>query len=186
MVMLVEETRAWLRLSRMELSPRAAGALIERFGSPEAVFAASEADLRQVESLTDKGRSKLLAPEPAAIERDLGLLETNGVSLLSITDADYPSRLKQIYDPPVLLYVKGELVEADSLSIAIVGSRRANNYGRSLAERIAGDLAARGLTIISGGARGVDTSAHKGALSAGGRTVVVLGCGVDVNYPAEN
>ncbi len=184
--MSIENIRAWLRLSRLELSPKAAGTLIERFGSPEAVFGASEAELRQVEGLTDRARSKVLAPEPAAVERDLGLLEQLGVSILPITDVSYPSRLKQIYDPPTLLYVKGAILENDSLGVAIVGSRRANNYGRSLAGKIAGDLAARGLTIISGGARGVDTAAHKGALAAGGRTIVVLGCGVDVNYPAEN
>lgn len=183
---MAEELRAWLRLSRLELSPRAAGVLIEHFGSPEAVFAADESQLRQVEGLTEKARAKVLGPEPVAVERDLAALADKGVKLLPITDSDYPSRLKQIYDPPVLLYVKGQLIEADSLSVAIVGSRRANNYGRSIAERIAGDLAARGLTVVSGGARGIDTSAHKGALAAGGRTVVVLGCGVDVNYPAEN
>ncbi|OFX16494.1 MAG: DNA protecting protein DprA [Armatimonadetes bacterium RBG_16_58_9] len=175
-----------MRLSRLEISPRAAGALVQRFGGPEAVFEASEAELATVEQLTDKGRDKVLGPTPAAIERDLRLVEELGVSILPLTSDNYPPGLKEIYDPPVLLYVRGSIIESDKMAVAIVGSRRASVYGRTLAERIARDLSLRGLTIISGGARGVDTAAHKGALAAGGRTVAFLGCGIDVNYPAEN
>jgi DNA processing protein len=94
--------------------------------------------------------------------------------------------LKDIYDPPVVLYSRGSVLESDKLAIAIVGSRRASVYGRSVAERIARDLAARGLAVVSGGARGIDTAAHKGAMAAGGRTIAFLGCGIDVAYPAEN
>jgi len=180
------DRRSWLRLSRLELSPRAAAALIERFGGPEGVFGASDAELQSVEQLTPKGRAKVLEPMPAAIERDLRLIEDLAVSLVPITSPSYPAKLKEIFDPPVLLYVRGAVVESDKLSIAIVGSRRATVYGLSVAERIARDLAARGLTVVSGGARGIDTVAHKGALAAGGRTVAFLGCGVDVGYPAEN
>lgn len=180
------ELRAWLRLSRLELSPRAAGALVERFGGPEAVFDASEAELESVERVTDKGRLKVLTPAPAAIERDLRLIEESGYTVIPITSPDYPTSLKEIYDPPVVLYVRGRLVESDKLAVAIVGSRRATVYGRSVSEKIARDLAARGLTIVSGGARGIDTAAHKGALVSGGRTIAFLGCGVDVVYPAEN
>jgi len=180
------ELRAWLRLSRLELSPRAAGALVERFGGPEAAFSASDAEINQVEQLKPKGLEKLRGPVPAAIDRDMTLLGELGVTLLPCTSEDYPANLKQIYDPPVVLYVSGALVEADKLAVAIVGSRRASVYGRSIAEKIARDLAYRGLTIVSGGARGVDTAAHKGALEAGGRTVAFLGCGIDVSYPLEN
>lgn len=180
------QLRAWLRLSRLELSPRAAVALIERFGGPEAVFGASEKELRTLECLTEKGLAKVIGPVPAAIEHDIRLIEENGFSVIPITSESYPASLKQIYDPPVLLYVKGSLIESDKLSVAIVGSRKATIYGRSIAEKAAKELAARGLTIVSGGARGIDTAAHKGALSSGGRTVAFLGCGIDVNYPAEN
>ncbi len=128
----------------------------------------------------------MLAPPPAAIERDLLLLEELGLTLIPITSPGYPAALKAIYDPPVLLYVRGQLLESDKLSLAIVGSRRATIYGRSVAERLARDLAGKGLTIVSGGARGIDTAAHKGALAAGGRTMAFLGCGANVNYPAEN
>lgn len=180
------ELRFWLRLSRLELSPRAAGALLEHFGGPEAVFGASEAELAQVERLSEKGRAKVLGPEPAAVERDLRLIEETGITPLPLASSDYPSSLKDIYDPPILLYVKGRMLESDKLAVAIVGSRRATVYGRSVAERIAKDLATRGLTVVSGGARGIDTAAHKGALAAGGRTIAFLGCGINVAYPAEN
>jgi len=180
------ELRAWLRLSRLELSPRAANALLERFGGPEAVFEAAQSELEEVEALTERGRSKILGPAPAAIERDLKIIEDRGLVLTTVRSPDYPGSLKAIFDPPVLLYSMGRVMESDKLSIAIVGSRRATVYGRSVAERIARDLAARGLAVVSGGARGVDTAAHKGAMSAGGRTIAFLGCGVDVSYPAEN
>ena len=180
------ELRAWLRLSRLELSPTVAKALVDHFGGPEAVFGATEAELTKVERLTEKGRSKLLGPLPAAIDRDLQLIEEMGVTLIPIASSDYPANLKQIFDPPALLYARGRIVESDKMAMAIVGSRRANAYGLSIAEKIARDLAARGLTVVSGGARGVDTAAHKGALAAGGRTIAFLGCGVDVSYPAEN
>jgi DNA processing protein len=180
------ELRAWLRLSRLELSPRAAGALVEHFGGPEAVFDVTDAELKNVEQLTDKARAKVLGPAPAAIERDLKLIEENTVSVVPITSDDYPISVKQIYDPPVVLYVSGSIVESDKMAVAIVGSRKATVYGRSIAEHIARDLATRGLTIVSGGARGIDTAAHKGALAVGGRTVAFLGCGIDVTYPAEN
>jgi len=181
-----QELRLWLRLSRLELTARAGGALIERFGGPAAVFDASESELDSVETLTENGKEKVLGPVPAAIDRDIGLIQERGITLLPVTSPDYPACLKQIYDPPVALYVRGRLLESDKLSIAIVGSRRANAYGKAIADRIAQDLAARGLAIVSGGARGIDTAAHKGALSAGGRTIAFLGCGIDINYPTEN
>lgn len=186
MTMDERELSSWLRLSRLELSPRAAAALLERFGSPDAVFEASESDLETVENLTEKGRQKVLGPIPAAIERDLQLIDQLGIQVLPLTSADYPANLKNIYDPPILLYMSGRIVESDSLAVAIVGSRRATHYGRAIAEEIARGLVSRGVTVVSGGARGVDTAAHKGALAAGGRTIAFLGCGIDVSYPAEN
>ncbi|MGC8862283.1 MAG: DNA-processing protein DprA [Armatimonadota bacterium] len=180
------ELRAWLRLSRLELMPTVARALLDRFGSAEAVFAASESELAAVDGLTEKARQKLLGPAPAAIERDLKLIDEMQVALIPISSDEYPERLKHIYDPPVLLYCRGRLTEADATAVAMVGSRRATFYGTSVAEKIARDLASSGVTIVSGGARGIDTAAHKGALAAGGRTVAFLGCGVDVTYPSEN
>jgi len=159
---------------------------MERFGGPQAVFDASEEELRSVDALTDKGLAKVLGPVPAAIDRDLKLIDEKNVSVIPLASPDYPASLRQIYDPPTVLYVRGNILESDKLSVAIVGSRRASAYGKSIAERIATDLAQRGIAIVSGGARGIDTAAHKGALAAGGRTVAFLGCGIDVTYPAEN
>jgi len=105
---------------------------------------------------------------------------------LSPADARYPSRLAEVPDAPATLHVRGSLVDADALAVAIVGSRRATPYGLEVAETLAADLAARGVTIVSGLARGIDAAAHRGALRVGGRTLAVLGSGVDVIYPPEN
>ena len=105
---------------------------------------------------------------------------------LTRVDAGYPARLAEVPDAPATLHVRGALVDADALAVAIVGSRRATPYGLEVAETLAADLAARGVTIVSGLARGIDSAAHRGALRVGGRTLAVLGSGVDVIYPPEN
>ncbi|MEN6521253.1 MAG: DNA-processing protein DprA [Armatimonadota bacterium] len=180
------DIRSWLRLSKLELAPRRAAALVECFGSPEAVFSATETELRSVEGLTGRSLEKLLSPEPSDLDRSLDTLQKKNIRLISFQDKDYPANLQQIIDPPIVLFIRGELKEPDKFAIAIVGSRKASVYGRSMAERIAKDLSNRGLTVISGGARGIDAAAHKGTLAAGGRTVAVLGCGIDICYPAEH
>ena len=180
------ELRSWYRLSRLEISPRKVISLLDAFGVPEAIFAAGEADLCAVDGINNRTVEKLLAPEPESLDSELEALEDRGVRIITIRDPDYPVNLKQIYDPPIVLYVRGSFRESDRFAVAIVGSRRASIYGRSMAERIAHDLAVRGIAVVSGGARGIDSEAHKGALSAGGRTVAVLGCGIDVDYPPEN
>jgi DNA processing protein len=109
-----------------------------------------------------------------------------GGTILTLGDDAYPKRLKDIYDPPALLYVKGELRREDELAVAIVGSRKTSPYGRWFTEKISQDLAGHGVTIVSGLARGIDSVAHMGALEGGGRTIAVLGCGIDVIYPSEN
>ncbi|MFG0253149.1 MAG: DNA-processing protein DprA, partial [Phycisphaerales bacterium JB038] len=113
-------------------------------------------------------------------------IERADVRVILRDDPDYPALLKQIHDPPIMLYVRGELPVESSLSLAIVGSRRCSVYGREQANRLADLLADRGLTIVSGGARGIDTAAHQGAVRARGRTIAVLGCGLSRNYPPEN
>ena len=101
-------------------------------------------------------------------------------------DSTYPPNLKNIYDAPPVVYLRGEISDADENAVAIVGSRKATPYGLKVAEKLAGELSALGITIVSGMARGIDSAAHKGAISAGGRTIAVLGCGVDIVYPCEN
>ncbi|MFQ5897936.1 MAG: DNA-processing protein DprA [Candidatus Methylomirabilia bacterium] len=121
-----------------------------------------------------------------AVEEQRARAERVGARLVLLDDSDYPAQLRAIPSPPAFLFVRGEIRAEDSLAVAVVGSRRATLYGLHVAERLAGDLVARGITVVSGLARGVDTAAHRGALARGGRTIAVLGSGADVIYPPEN
>lgn len=161
--------------------------LIDRFKRPEAVFRASLRELVEVEGLGEKLANEIRkGPDEKAVNRELSLLEGAGGSLITMEDEDYPTRLQAIYDPPAVLYARGALMEADELAVSIVGSRRTSYYGRSVTEKISRELAEQGVTVVSGMARGIDSVAHSGAISGGGRTIAVLGCGVDVIYPPEN
>lgn len=120
------------------------------------------------------------------IDMDLKRMEELGIEVISFKDSRYPVNLKTIFDPPFLLYVRGTLIQEDADALAIVGTRRATVYGKLTTRRLARDLAREGVTVVSGMARGIDTEAHQGALEAGGRTIAVLGCGVDIVYPPEN
>lgn len=110
----------------------------------------------------------------------------NKIKTLTLQDKNYPANLRHIYQPPSIIYFRGEVLLEDNIAVAVVGSRRATDYGLGNAERLGFELASRGVTVISGLARGIDTAAHKGALRAGGRTIAVLGSGLDVMYPSEN
>ncbi|NVM23543.1 MAG: DNA-protecting protein DprA [Desulfobacterales bacterium] len=160
--------------------------LVMHFGGPEKVFDASTDELLKVEGVKS-GMASLIAgyEVPKKVEEDLALVRNNGLRIVTFSDPDYPGLLRHIPDPPPLLYVCGRL-RPDSLNIAIVGSRNATSYGRTVTERLSGDLARRGFTVISGMARGIDSAAHTGALAANGKTVAVLGCGLGTIYPAEN
>lgn len=135
---------------------------------------------RIIQSRADKGNTS------RQVEADLKQLSKLGARIITIWDNTYPSVLKKIYDPPLLLYVIGEFAEQDNYSISIVGTRRPTNYGIIQCERIAEDLARQNITIVSGLARGIDSIAHKSALKNGGRTIAVIGSGLDVIYPPEN
>ncbi len=161
--------------------------LVDRFLSPEAVFGAPLGELLQIEGVGEKvSRAIQSGPPRAEAERELRLIHSVGGKVLLLCDEAYPARLKEIYDPPPLLYVRGELKQSDDLALAIVGSRRTSPYGRAVTEKMSQEIARHGVTIVSGMARGIDSVAHLGALSAGGRTIAVLGCGIDVIYPPEN
>ncbi len=161
--------------------------LLERFQTPEAVFRGSVKELMEVEGLGEKIAHEIRkGPSESLVRRELSKVEHSGGKIITIQDDAYPSRLRNIYDPPPLLYVKGDLKEVDELAVAIVGSRKTNPYGRYITERISKDLVRHGVTIVSGMARGIDSVAHWGAVSEGGRTIAVLGCGIDVIYPREN
>jgi len=161
--------------------------LLETFGSPERILAAPQAELAAVAGmsprLADALKSSLANPE---IDRELEKLSGTDIYSCTYTAPEYPQALKNIYDPPPYLYVRGRLQPADCNAVAVVGSRNASDYGQRVAADISRELARAGLTIVSGMAAGIDSAAHRGALEAGGRTIAVLGCGVDVCYPAEN
>lgn len=182
-----EETLAWIRLNRTNLSPQKQRQLIEVFGSPEAVFAASDSAILRLQGFSELHLSKIRqAQKDAQPERDLWKLERMGGWLLTIFDDRYPPLLRRLHDAPPCLYVLGSVEENDERAIAIVGTRKPSDYGRRVAYRIASEIASLGFTVISGLAEGIDTAAHKGALDSGGRTFAILGCGLDVIYPKSN
>ena len=177
----------WLALSLTPgLGPTRARKLVEYFGSVTAAFHASLTELEatgiQAVSAQSLGTGKSLELAQEEMAKATGL----GVAVLSLDDPLYPTNLRQIYDPPLVLFVKGNASALLEPGIAVVGTRHPTPYGSGMAERLACDLANRGLIIISGMARGVDTAAHRGAITAKARTIAVLGTGVDVMYPKEN
>lgn len=162
--------------------------LIEHCGSADAALTASEAALGRIPSIGEQIARTIThwrdhLDDPA---RELEAAAAAGLQVIAYYDHAYPENLKQIYDPPMLLYLRGSLEECDKHAIAIVGSRRATQYGRTSASRLARELAANGFTIVSGLALGIDSAAHMGAIEGGGRTIAVLGSGFADFYPPEN
>jgi DNA processing protein len=179
----------WLALNAISgLGPRRARELLMSFGSnPEAILNANEHKLKEVPGIGDALTQKIVNwKKEVNIEKELELIAKGNIKVLTIEDSGYPISLSKIFDPPIVLYVKGELLPGDLAAVAIVGSRRPSIYGKMTAEKLGRELGARGLTIISGMARGIDSAVHKGALSGGGRTIAVLGSGLGMLYPVEN
>jgi DNA processing protein len=179
---------AWVALALTPgLGTRTAGKLLQAFGSPEAVFAASLTALeaqRLPVAVAQAIHSRQLL---SAAAKEIAQAQAAGVSLITWDEPDYPQRLLQIFDPPPLLYLLGDKSLLNRHQISIVGSRRPTAYGNQMAVKLGRDLADRGVVIVSGLARGIDSCAHSGALtSANGATVGVLGCGIDIVYPKEN
>jgi DNA processing protein len=157
------------------------------FGSIDAILGASAASLARVEGVGEKTAEKIFrSKSDFDVEKELELADKFGVCVIDLTDDRYPAALKKIYDPPPVIYIKGDVRPSDGLAVAIVGSRRCSTYGTEQAQRFAHLLAASGFTIVSGMARGIDSAAHIGALSAGGRTLAVQGCGLSHIFPPEN
>ncbi len=161
--------------------------LLRHFGSPRAAWEAN------IKELAGAPRSGEEGPEDLARRRseldpakEAAKLQSAGVDFICHDDPIYPENLRQIFNPPPVIFIKGSLTASDKLAVAVVGSRKPSPYGLLVAEKLAKDLAALGITVVSGMARGIDTAGHKGALAGGGRTIAVLGCGVDVVYPREN
>lgn len=182
-----EEILHWLALRLTPgLGPKKAAELLARHGSPAAVFRAPAAELEAAGLPGTVARSLAsgCAFEDAAEQHER--LRRSGAQLLALGEDGYPALLAEIFDPPVVLFALGRLELLETVKVAVVGSRRATAYGAAAAERLSAELAGAGVVVTSGMARGIDTAAHLGALGAGGGTVAVFGCGLDVIYPAEN
>jgi DNA processing protein len=177
-----------LRLSLISgVGPHTRLALLEQFGSPAAVLSAAPSQLRAVKGVGPKLVEKIIhADREIDAKAVIELCRKHGTEIITQDHAEYPRALKEIHDPPGVLFVRGEIKPQDALAIGIVGTRHATQYGLRQAERLAGSLSRAGLTIISGLARGVDAAAHRGALAAGGRTIAVLASGVVNIYPPEH
>jgi DNA processing protein len=177
----------WLAISLTPgLGPTKSRKLVEHFGSPAAVLHASLTELESTGMQAVSAQSLGTGKSAELAREEVAHAGAAGVTLISQDDPCYPPRLKEIYDPPLILYVRGNPEVLIRPGIAVVGTRHPTPYGSGMAERLACDLAAQGLVIISGMARGVDTASHRGAISAKGKTLAVFGTGVDVIYPKEN
>ena len=185
--MMDEDTLSCLMLTSVEgLGCRGAHRLMAALGSPRAVVQASPGTLNRLGLPHDVARSLSSRQARRRAEKELDTCRQRQVTVLTLRDAHYPSLLKEIFDPPIVLFASGDLSCLALPSISMVGSRKATPYGLNTAEKIACDLAERGLLVTSGLARGIDTASHRGALRGKGQTVAVLGSGLDVIYPREN
>ena len=183
-----EETLSWLGLSSMPGVGRATfRRLVARFGSPAAVLAATADELSETGDVSERLAAAIAAsPWRKWAEEELARAERAKVSVTTFDQPTYPEALKKIPDAPLFLYIYGSIGTEDSFAVAMVGTRTPTHYGLTTARRMAYELASAGATVVSGLARGIDTQAHKGALDARGRTIAVLGCGIDIAYPPEN
>jgi len=178
----------WIALSRVKGLGRVTfKKLVAHFGDPAAAFSSTSSELSAIEGLDANVIEGLRGfAEWEEVEKEIRRAEQAGATLIPFSDANYPPRLRMIADPPPLLYVKGEVRADDDRAVAVVGSRSASEYGQRVARNLCRDLASLGFTVVSGMARGLDGAAHEAALSAGGRTLAVLGSGVDRPYPPEH
>jgi DNA processing protein len=182
------EQRALIGLSLVEgLGPQLLRALLAAFDTPSSVFRASRSALKTVDGVGDQTAESILTfDDRAAVQEEMERAEELGAALISPWDKRFPDRLREIYDPPAYLWMRGTLPTTDVPMVTVVGTRRCTDYGRAQAHHFAAELARRGFTVVSGLAYGIDAAAHKGALDAGGRTIAVLGSGVGRIYPQKH
>lgn len=186
---LEDERFWWLALSKVPgVGPVTFLKLLRAFGSPRAVFLASKEDVIKLERVSSAVAHALVefrVPRDELL-RELDRMDRFGIRMLTYGCQEYPALLAAIPDPPPILFIRGRIVAEDRVAVAIVGSRAASQQGLRVTYRLARELAGAGVTVVSGMARGIDSEAHKGALEGGGRTIAVLGCGLNVIYPPEN
>lgn len=182
----------YLLLSVDRIGPAKIRSLLSRFRTFQSIFSASSTELQEVEGISKELASRIRKVYTNRnsvkdfVEKELSKLKKIGGRIVTVWDEDYPQLLKKIYDPPLILYVKGKFDEHDKYSISVVGTRAPTNYGKLQTEKIVSELAEQSITIVSGLARGIDSIAHKTALKFDSRTIAVIGSGLDVIYPPEN
>lgn len=184
----MDAREAFVALNLIEnLGPVRVRQLLDHFGEAPAILQATREELRRVPGIGRDTAEAIVGWEQAVdLNRELKWIESYGCDVLIQTDEIYPSLLREIYDPPIVLYAKGRLSAQDKNAVAVVGTRQSTYYGLETARKLAYQLAYVGVTVVSGGARGIDTAAHRAALAAGGRTVAVLGTGINLVFPPEN
>ncbi len=180
------ELEAIIALNMIDIGYKRLERLLKYFGKPENIFTASREKLSEIEGIPEIIAQKILDFKKQIIDKELGFIKRNNLKLITIFDKGYPACLKEIYSPPILLYMRGKIIPEDEFSIAMVGSRQASFYGLSCAERFSAKLSQLGLTIVSGLALGIDTHSHLGALKVKGRTIAVMGSGFNYIYPYRN
>ena len=185
-------TDLYLLLSIDRIGPAKIRNLLARFNKLSNILSASTSELIETEGISKELASRIRKISSAKdsvqkfLEKELKLLDKMGARIITVWDEDFPPLLKKIYDPPLVLYALGKFDEKDKYSIAVVGTRQPTNYGKIQAEKIASDLSDQNITVVSGLARGIDSIAHSSALKNNGRTIAVIGSGLDIIYPAEN
>lgn len=184
----MESREALIALNLIEgVGPVRVRQLLGHFGEAPAILKASKAQLQQVRGIGEDTAENISNWEKSVdLAGELKRIADFGCHVLTQADENYPELLRQIYDPPIVLYVKGELTARDKNAVALVGSRMTTHYGIEVARKLAYQLAYVGVTVVSGGARGIDTAAHQGVLAAKGRTIAVLGTGINLVFPPEN
>lgn len=178
----------WIWLASVEgLGPVKKFALLNKFETAKRIYNATEKEILKVDGMSDKiVQNMQKAKDVKLLEKYEKYILKNDIKIINISDDNYPAKLKNIYAPPITIFAKGDISLLNSKSIAIVGSREPSKYGIYVAEKFSKELSKEGITIVSGLARGIDTFAHVGALSSFGKTIAVLGSGIDVVYPKEN
>jgi DNA processing protein len=184
----MDSREAFIALNLIEgVGPVRARTLLNHFGDAPKILAASKSELLRVRNIGEEVAESISNWEKSVdLAGELKRIADFGCHVLISSDENYPALLREIYDPPLVLYVKGALTAKDKNAVAMVGSRQTTHYGIETARKLAYQLAYVGVTVVSGGARGIDTAAHQGALSAKGRTVAVLGTGINLVFPTEN
>ncbi|MDB6031967.1 MAG: hypothetical protein JWM16_2305 [Verrucomicrobiales bacterium] len=184
----MESREAYIALNMIEnVGPVRVRQLLGHFGDAPSIFKASREQLRRVQGIGEETAEAISHWEDRIqLAAELKRIQDYGCSVVTQEDEEYPPSLKEIYDPPIVIYVKGSLSPKDKNGVAMVGSRQTTHYGIEVARKLAYQLAYVGVTVVSGGARGIDTAAHQGALAAKGRTLAVLGTGINIVFPPEN